>query len=239
MKKVLLSGVMLLSVMVLGACGNEKVNTESQGDGTSSIQTVVETEANTNTEKKKEEKKKVEISLESLRNHPVASESDFEVSEYFDGVRIDKYIGNAELVVIPDEINGSKVLALGAWVFSDANVKGVKLSDSVETLEMTFMDDANIKYVICGSGLKNVEIGTFSECPSLETIEFQEGLTTLGQTAISGCENLRVLYIPESVTEMDGMSVFAMQEGFVIQGKTGSKAEEVANQEGYIFEAID
>lgn len=198
-----------------------------------------EEKENKKEESKKEEDKKVEISLETLRNHEVAPESDFEVSDYYAGVRIDKYKGKDELVVIPDEINGMKVLALGAWVFEDTNVKGVKLSDSVETLTMTFMDNTEIKYVICGSSLKTVETGAFAECKSLETIEFQEELTTIGQAAITGCESLKVLYIPESVTEMDGMSIVAIPEGFIMKGKAGSKAEELANQKGYIFEAID
>ncbi len=235
MKRKIFMGLMLLGVLCFAACGKVSSDAEAQAE----VQDEQEEEKENKKEESKKEDKKVEISLEALRNHEVAPESDFEVSDYYAGVRIDKYIGKDELVVIPDEINGMKVLALGAWVFEDTNVKGVKLSDSVETLTMTFMDDANIKYVICGSGLKTVEIGTFSECKSLETIEFQEGLTTLGQTAIAGCENLKVLYIPESVTEMGDLAVFAMPEGFTVQGKAGSKAEELANQEGYIFEAID
>ena len=94
MKRKIFMGIMLLGVLCFAACGKVSSDAEAQAE----VQDAQEEEKeNKKEESKKEEDKKVEISLEALRNHEVAPESDFEVSDYYAGVMIDKYKGKDSL----------------------------------------------------------------------------------------------------------------------------------------------
>jgi len=63
------------------------------------------------------------------------------------------------------------------------------------------------------------------------------GLLSIGSRAFAGCETLRLIVIPGSVTEIAG-DAFEGASGFTISGEAGSRAEEVAGEIGVPFEAF-
>ena len=87
-------------------------------------------------------------------------------------VEITDYIGSAENVDIPAEIDGKSVTSIGSWAFGDCkSLTSVTIPDSV------------------------TEIGysAFSGCSSLTSITIPDSVTSIGDYAFNGCAVLQVL----------------------------------------------
>ena len=68
-----------------------------------------------------------------------------------------------------------------------------------------FMDCKNLTDVsMASSGVKTIDMSTFSGCQNLTNITLPEGLTGIGQRAFSGCEILTNIKIPENVETIGG-----------------------------------
>ena len=226
MKRKIIMGILMMGILCFAACGKE-----------SSSDTAVQAEVQEEKEEVKEEKKsskKGEISMEALREHEESPVSDFQFRLADGNYEIDKYLGNDEIVVVPAEYEGKKVVGVVSLVFGkDSGVKAVRLPDSVEYLAGSFMENKELEYVICGSGLKEIRKLTFSGCSSLKELELNEGLEKIESTTFSGLKSLKELYIPGSVTEFGPGNFNAMSDhGFVIKGKAGSAAETYVIEEG-------
>lgn len=98
-----------------------------------------------------------------------------------DGLRILKYTGSSDTVEIPAEINGEKVVSLGAYVFVD-------------------IDDV-------GEGKFKADVAKNAKTTPREII-LPPQLEYISYCAFYGCENIKSMIIPESVTEI-GSSAFA------------------------------
>ena len=166
-----------------------------------------------------------EITLEDLENAPVSPESDFEVYEPDSGVVIiDSYIGNEEIVVIPETINGKTVteIADGAFVNADT-VRAVKLADTIEVVgENAFHAVDELEIIVTGSNLKKVEDYAFTNCPKLRCLELNDGLEYIGGCAIFSDPCLKEFYIPGSVKEIGSI---LPEEDAVVLCEAGSVAE--------------
>ena len=118
--------------------------------------------------------------MEALANHPVAPAEDFEVMMHNNGVAIYGYKGKEEMVVIPEEIDGEKVVAIIGKAFGEGSgVKAVKITDTVYVLAEAFTDNEELQYVILGSGLKEVDMCAFQNCTSLIRVESLSTAITL------------------------------------------------------------
>ena len=171
---------------------------------------------------------KGELTEEDVRNHNVAKESDFEYDDTVGGVRIWKYTGSDTIVVIPESINGKKVVEIGGLVFgNDSNVRGVLIPSGVKEITQLFTNNDDLEVVIC----ENVEIigeGTFNNCRSLHTVILGDKLTEIGNSAFFACGKLKELYISPSVTQIDEVAsntAFFWCDSLTIVGEKGSFIE--------------
>lgn len=244
-KRILMSVLVAICVIMLGGCGNQKGN-ESVGDGQAKIETaskdsVKNKEERTDDTKVDDSKEaKIEVTMEALREHAETPASDFELSPEGDGWVLMKYLGDDEIVVLPEEIDGKKILRIPGDVFGENSpVVAIKLSNSVEEIVGTFMMNDNLKYVICGSSLKKIGLNTFEQCRALEEIELNEGLEELATNSFRFCDSMTVLRIPDSVTKMESLALGGMPDGFKVIGKAGGVVEEAVTKKGYIFEAAE
>ncbi|MGN0115141.1 MAG: leucine-rich repeat protein [Acutalibacteraceae bacterium] len=93
-------------------------------------------------------------------------------------VSIRSYNGGAEVVEIPDNINGKEVTIIGQYAFKiSKNMTKVVIPDTVDII-----DDY-----------------AFEGCSALETVILPDGLGTIGYAAFSNCYNLKNINIPNSV----------------------------------------
>ena len=105
-----------------------------------------------------------------------------------DSLTIKRYNGNEETVIIPSEIQGKPVVAIGNDAFNNNNSR-------------------NIKRVVIPEGVTEIGGGAFADCQYLEYVSFPSTLTTLGGGAFSYCGNQitdHVFYyhLPDGITSI-------------------------------------
>lgn len=103
------------------------------------------------------------------------------------GIMIEKYTGTVEDVVIPDRIDGKKVVSIGSNAFKYCSV---------------------VKSVSIPGGVANIGDNAFRECKNLKSVTFHAGLHDIGDMAFLGCSALTGVKIPSSVQSI-GIYAFA------------------------------
>ncbi len=226
MKKFISLFLVLSLVFCFAACGGNE--TPVGNDDNSVVNNEVDNsdENNTITGNK-------EITLEDLENAPVSPESDFHYYDVEGGIEVD-YDGDDEIVVIPETIDGKKVVAIARRGFVNADtVRAVKLADTIEVVgDSAFNLVDELEIVVAGSNLKRVEDYAFTSCPKLRCLELNDGLEYIGACAIGDNPSLKEFYIPGSVTEFG--SVLPEDDAIVIC-EAGSAAEEFVKKRGYEY----
>ena len=220
-------------VFGLAACGdNASVEVD---DG----QKTVEEEADSNTSDVTTDTENYgEITEELVRNHKVTSVSDFEYGpEGSDGIRISKYLGTDTIVVIPEEIDGKKVVAVSNIFWNDSSVQGVLIPSTVKEIGALFANNKNIEVVIA-EGLEVLGQAALGNCDKLHTVIFDESLKEIETAAIMFEPALKELYIPESVETIPPYELTDLTD-CTIKGKSGSYIETHCSEYGIKFEAVD
>lgn len=124
-----------------------------------------------------------------------------------DEVKVSKYLGNDETVIIPDSYLGRPITSIGVECFSNKyslesvfipdtisiireetfynckNLKSVKAKNIVKVEAGAFMEDENLQNVDLGTHLETIEEAAFKYCKSLEYVPSRDSLKTIGQMA--------------------------------------------------------
>lgn len=118
---------------------------------------------------------------------------------------IDKYLGSASVVQIPEYIDGHRVVKLDDWAFENNEyVTDVTMPDSVEEMDsFVFQRCKNLKSVKLSNNLKEIPALTFMGCVSLKSLDIPNGVEKIGQNAFGECISLEKVTIPDSVVEID------------------------------------
>ena len=125
------------------------------------------------------------------------------------------YTGNVSALVIPEEIDGHKVIALGDNAF-----KGKKLLEYVEIANTVtyigsqcFESDKELANVKLSSNIKRMESGAFGNCTSLTEITIPKSLEEAGREygfgmydygPFCGCINLKTVKLEKGLTQIAG-----------------------------------
>lgn len=108
---------------------------------------------------------------------------DFATSVSGGQATITGYSGRSRDVVIPAEIDGLPVTAIGDGAFARQTILSVAIPE----------------------GVKRLGSSVFDFCPYLESVSLPESLRIIGGNAFYGCSALTELYIPAGVTMIDGL----------------------------------
>ena len=130
---------------------------------------------------------------------------DFEYDVLDDGtVEIAKYIGNAEKVDIPAEIDGKSVTSIGGYAFSDCeSIINITIPSSVTKIGWyTFNNCSKLTSIKIPNNVTEIGGYAFSSCRSLTSITIPNGVTEIGWYAFRGCRSLTSITIPNSVTSI-------------------------------------
>ena len=150
-------------------------------------------------------------------------------------VRITKYNGEADTVIIPSKLGGKTVTEIGEEAFKDNDyLVTLKIPDTVKVIgesafqgckslagtivipknctlidEEAFSGCISIRKVSIPAGAaKEIGNGAFGKCENLRTLELGNSITRIGEAAFKGCEKLSgKLVIPDSVKVMGDTSV--------------------------------
>lgn len=112
--------------------------------------------------------------------------NDYTYTENEDGtVTITSYTGQAEELVIPSEIDGKTVSAIGSGIFSPLNG-----------------GNSTVKKITVPASVKTIGEEAFACATALEEVYIEDGVTEIGDLAFSGCINLKKITIPKSVEKI-------------------------------------
>lgn len=119
---------------------------------------------------------------------------------------ITKYTGEDPEVVIPSEINGVKVTAIGKYAFTENgnNMESLTIPDSVTSIEdYAFWYCRKLQNVEFSKCLTSIGKGAFGGCSSLKSITLPDSLTRIPEISFAYCDNLKEVNLPSSLTCID------------------------------------
>ena len=203
MKKLIALLLTLTLLLALAACGADEPKEDAKKQDTVAADAPTQSgEGEDSTEEAP-----VEITLENLMNHSESPEKDFQVSQ--EGV-LEKYLGDAAMVVIPETVNGVKVTSVADKAFEDkSKLEAIRFADTIQRAgsQVFYGSSQNLKIALLGKGMRELE-GTFDNCGVLEQVVLNEGLEIIGGNCFSSCYNLTTVEIPKSVKTINGAAFF-------------------------------
>lgn len=146
---------------------------------------------------------------------------EYTIDDTYNGISINKYVGNDTTVTLPVQINGKKVDAYGSMLLSEGNGKNIEKLIIPDT-NSPIASDENISYTLAWSeSLKEVQIGTlfinkipsncFLGCKKLSKVTFSDkfleqakatGKTIFRDYCFANCSSLKTFVVPEGIKEI-------------------------------------
>ena len=232
-KRLLILGMIFTMAVSSAGCGSSS-SSDNAGRTDKQTATVQDSQKDTSSDSKSDNDKKDtkyktadEITMDDLMSHDETPAEDFEFNDSTDNIIIEKYVGKDPIVVIPDEIDGKKVI--GFSFMNDKNIVAVRIGDNIREIDRyAFGNAENLKYLVLGKSVKSIDGGNFFGT-NLKELILNDGLEKIGEDEFtyyvdppldnSGMD----LKIPESVTELH-------VSDFNLIGKPGSYAEQYAKE---------
>ena len=136
-------------------------------------------------------------------------ESDFTYTENDTGVTITGYTGSTGNIIIPSELGGKPVTAIGEDAFfKNKTITGVKIPEGVESIgKQAFFVCSSLKEVRIPEGVTSIGDSAFAQT-NLTEVEIPKSVKNIEQYAFNGCGNLEEVTIPGGV-QSTGDNAFA------------------------------
>lgn len=232
-KRLLILGMIFTMAVSSAGCGSSSSDNAVKTEQPKQTATVQDSQKDTSNDSKSDNDKKDtkyktadEITMDDLMSHDETPAEDFELIDNSDEIVIEKYVGKDPIVVIPDEIDGKKVV--GFRFMNDKNIVAVRIGDNITEIDQNAFGNAeNLKYLVLGKSVKSIDGYNFYGT-NLKELILNDGLERIGEDELnvvdppldnSGMD----LKIPESVTELH-------VSDFNLIGKPGSYAEQYAKE---------
>lgn len=215
MMAILLVAMMLVSLTACGDEGSEETQQNISTNETEDIMSIVESVAQDNSD--------VEVD-----SYVVSSEGDFTWEETNGGAKVTGYTGTDTAIVIPETLGGLNVVAIGSSAFSSSTITGVKLPDSVVTVEaMAFYYCTTLVEVTMGNAVEVIGDEAFEGCVALKVLNLNDNLKTIGTMAFGMCTSLEGVDLPMNLQSL-GKGAFGMSgiKSIVIPGSVQSIGEQ-------------
>ena len=234
-KRLLILGMIFTMAVSSAGCGSSSSDNAGKTDQTKQTADVQDSQKDTSSSDKSDNKNDTsyksadEITMDDLMSHDETPAEDFEFNDSTDNIIIEKYVGKDPIVVIPDEIDGKKVVGFNKTFSHDKNIIAVRIGNNITEIDRdAFGNSVNLKYLVLGKSVKSIDGGNFSGT-SLKELILNDGLEKIGEDDFMDYVDPPLnnwgmdLKIPESVTELH-------VSDFNLIGKPGSYAEQYANE---------
>ena len=153
---------------------------------------------------------------DSLQEGREATAGGFSYVEREDGtLEVTNYTGNDTVIAIPDQINGKKVVSLGASFSKCRPLRAVAVGANISSISpVPFSDNISLTYVTVDSRnphftskdgiLYNKGMTELIFCPMGRegNVEIPEGVTSIGRGAFWGCHLVTGVTLPEGLASI-------------------------------------
>lgn len=125
-------------------------------------------------------------------------------------VTITGYTGSGGVVVIPDQIEGTPVLQLGAYLpnvfgWNNSTVTSVEIPNGVRRIgNSTFYSCSALTNVIIPNTVTNIGYNAFESCTALTSLIVPNSVTFIGDKAFTNCISLTNLVLPSTFISQTG-----------------------------------
>ncbi len=204
MKNKMVRGLVVAGMvsMMLTACGSKEQADVVQ---TTDMPAVQETDADVNTSIAEEDAPKAEA--------VTLTEEDMVVVPIDDTTaKLQSYSGEAESIIIPEEINGRKITVIGEEAFvNEEQLKSIVIPDTVTEIQsFVFVNSNNLECVVMSKNIEKIGERAFMGTSCYE-IELPDTLKELGDGAFSTCK-LNEVVIPGSIKVIRKGSFFSSKQ---------------------------
>lgn len=234
-KRLLILGMIFTMAASSAGCGSSSSDNAGKTDQPKQTADVQDSQKDTSSGDKSDDKNDTnyksadEITMDDLMSHDETPAEDFELIDNSDEIVIENYVGKDPIVVIPDEIDGKKVVDFDKTFWNNKIVVAIRVGNNVtEIKKMAFSNCENLKYVVLGESVKSLGSDSFANT-NIKEIELNDGLQKIGEddtnnTVDAPDSNYGMdLKIPDSVTEIH-------VRHFNLIVKSGSQAEQYAKE---------
>ena len=191
----------MVSIM-LTACGSKEQADVVQ---TTDMPVVQETDADVNTSIAEEDAPKAEA--------VTLTEEDMVVVPIDDTTAmLQSYSGEAESIIIPEEINGRKITVIGEEAFlNETQLKSIVIPDTVTEIQsFAFLNCDNLDDVVMSKNIEKIGERAFLG-PNYYNIDLPDTLKELGDAALSEC-TFSELVIPAGIKVIQKGSFYACKQ---------------------------
>ena len=143
-KRLLILGMIFTMAVSSAGCGSSSSDNAGKTDQTKQTANVQDSQKDESSDSKSDNDKKDEkyksadeITMDDLMSHDETPAEDFEFNDGRDNIIIDKYVGKDPIVVIPDEIDGKKVVGFNKTFSNDKDVVAVRIGNNVTEVAKT------------------------------------------------------------------------------------------------------
>ncbi len=138
-----------------------------------------------------------------IPTNPDAREPEYTCEAVLTGLVITGYIGNADTIAIPEELNGQPVVAIAPGAFESSRLLEVMIPDSVISIgERAFQNCRSLRTVRLPAGLTTLEARTFAGCQWLKDVTMPNDLRRVGDAAFANCGHLQEISLGNMVEEI-------------------------------------
>lgn len=198
-KKVFVIIIFIALIHTLSACDNKNA---SQGDNSSGVTTPFET-----------------AQQETTASHVDYSKDwNYTYDEYLKGILISSYKGYDTEIVIPSEIDGNPVVAIGNRKTAISFIKDERLLKDItsviipdgviEIYASAFDGCTSITSITIPDGVTEIRSWAFKDCTGLTSVEIPNSVTKISKEAFYGCTGLKNIIIPNNVKEIGSSAFF-------------------------------
>lgn len=139
------------------------------------------------------------------------------------------YTGTDRNILIPAEIDGYPVKAIGERAFANEPIVSISIDSSVSKIGAGAFDNcSSLKKINLPDSITAVESGVFGGCRSLKEIFLPEKVSSIGSGAFENCSSLTEIYLSDNITTVENRAFRDCKSltGIYLPEKTSSVGSE-------------